>query len=120
MGKLVHGRAQAAAGDDRHRALCAASAAARLALTRCGCFLRAFGGCGFEKPRNRTVDFLIEASPTNLDPRIGADAYSEHLDGLIFSSLVAHDAQMNIIPDLADVLGNARSADLRFSSAATA
>jgi len=49
-----------------------------------------------------TVNFLIEVAPTNLDPRIGTDAYSAHLDGLIFSSLVAHDAHMNIIPDLAE------------------
>jgi peptide/nickel transport system substrate-binding protein len=49
-----------------------------------------------------TINFLIEAMPTNLDPRIGTDAYSAHLDGLIFSSLVAHDASMNIVPDLAD------------------
>lgn len=49
-----------------------------------------------------TVVFLIESSPTNLDPRIGADAFSAHIDGLIFSSLVAHDAQMNVIPDLAE------------------
>jgi peptide/nickel transport system substrate-binding protein len=49
-----------------------------------------------------TVTFVIESAPTNLDPRIGADAYSAHLDGLIFSSLVAHDAQMNVIPDLAE------------------
>lgn len=49
-----------------------------------------------------TINFLIEAMPTNLDPRIGTDAYSAHLDGLLFSSLVAHDAQMNIIPDLAE------------------
>jgi peptide/nickel transport system substrate-binding protein len=49
-----------------------------------------------------TVIFLIESAPTNLDPRIGADAFSAHLDGLIFSSLVAHDAQMNVIPDLAE------------------
>jgi peptide/nickel transport system substrate-binding protein len=48
-----------------------------------------------------TIDFVIEASPTNLDPRIGADAYSQHIDGLIFSSLVSHDAQMKITPDLA-------------------
>jgi peptide/nickel transport system substrate-binding protein len=47
------------------------------------------------------INFLIEASPTSLDPRVGADAYSEHIDGLIFSSLVAHDDQMNVIPDLA-------------------
>jgi peptide/nickel transport system substrate-binding protein len=49
-----------------------------------------------------TVNFLIEATPTNLDPRIGTDAYSAHLDGLIFSSLVAHDAHMDIVPDLAE------------------
>jgi peptide/nickel transport system substrate-binding protein len=61
------------------------------------------GGCGSLKsaPEPGTVEFLTEASPTNLDPRIGADAYSEHIDGLIFSSLVAHDAEMKIIPDLA-------------------
>jgi peptide/nickel transport system substrate-binding protein len=49
-----------------------------------------------------TVNFLIEAMPTNLDPRIGTDAYSAHLDGLIFSSLVAHDEHMEIVPDLAE------------------
>jgi peptide/nickel transport system substrate-binding protein len=49
-----------------------------------------------------TVTFLMESAPTNLDPRIGADAFSAHLDGLIFSSLVAHDAQMHVIPDLAE------------------
>ena len=49
-----------------------------------------------------TVNFLIESMPTNLDPRIGTDANSQYLDGLIFSSLVAHDAEMNIVPDLAE------------------
>jgi peptide/nickel transport system substrate-binding protein len=48
-----------------------------------------------------TVNFVIESMPTNLDPRIGTDAFSAHIDGLIFSSLLAHDAQMNIVPDLA-------------------
>jgi peptide/nickel transport system substrate-binding protein len=48
------------------------------------------------------VNFLIEAAPTNLDPRIGADGYSEHIDGLIFSSLVGHDDQMTVVPDLAE------------------
>jgi peptide/nickel transport system substrate-binding protein len=54
------------------------------------------------KPDADTVTFLLDAAPTNLDPRIGADAYSEHVHGLLFSSLVAHDAQMNITPDLAE------------------
>jgi len=49
-----------------------------------------------------TVTFLIEAAPTNLDPRMGNDAQSQQLDGLLFNSLVTHDAQMNIVPDLAE------------------
>src|SRR5215469_6471441 len=49
-----------------------------------------------------TVNFLIESMPANLDPRIGTDAQSQHLDGLIFDSLLAHDAQMNIVADLAE------------------
>jgi peptide/nickel transport system substrate-binding protein len=49
-----------------------------------------------------TVNFLIENSPTNLDPRIGTDAWSQHIDDLLFSSLVARDAQMNPTPDLAE------------------
>ncbi len=49
-----------------------------------------------------TVNFLIESMPTNLDPRIGTDAQSQHLDGLIFDGLVNLDAQMNIVPDLAE------------------
>lgn len=39
------------------------------------------------------VNFLIESMPTNLDPRIGTDAFSQRLDSLIFSSLVELDAQ---------------------------
>lgn len=60
-------------------------------------------GCGRKQARETaTVEFLMEAMPTNLDPRIGTDAYSQHLDGLIFSSLVCHDDNMNIAPDLAE------------------
>jgi len=64
----------------------------------------ALGGCSSKSPATDpgTVNFLIEAMPTNLDPRIGTDAYSAHLDGLIFSSLVAHDEHMEIVPDLAE------------------
>ena len=49
-----------------------------------------------------TVDFLIESMPTNLDPRIGTDAQSQHIDGLIYDGLVKLDPQMNIVPDLAE------------------
>jgi len=61
------------------------------------------GGCGDSKTSadSGTVNFLMDSAPTNLDPRIGADAYSAHVDGLMFSSLVARDAHLNVIPDLA-------------------
>lgn len=49
-----------------------------------------------------TLTFLIESMPTNLDPRIGTDAQSEDLDGLIFDGLLQRDAQMNLVPDLAE------------------
>ncbi|MGA8409743.1 MAG: ABC transporter substrate-binding protein [Candidatus Acidiferrales bacterium] len=61
-------------------------------------------GCASSRSsaNSSTVNFLIEAAPTNLDPRIGADGYSEHIDGLIFSSLVGHDEKMKVVPDLAE------------------
>jgi peptide/nickel transport system substrate-binding protein len=76
-------------------------ACAILAAGLCGGLV--LGGCGSSKASadSDTVNFLIDTAPTNLDPRIGADAYSEHVDGLIFSSLVARDAKMKVIPDLA-------------------
>jgi len=67
----------------------------------CGAFL--LGGCTSSQTSadSSTVNFLMDSAPTNLDPRIGADAYSAHVDGLMFSSLVARDAHFNVIPDLA-------------------
>lgn len=67
----------------------------------CGALL--LGGCDSSKTslNSGTVNFLMDSAPTNLDPRIGADAYSAHVDGLMFSSLVARDAHFNVIPDLA-------------------
>ena len=69
------------------------------------CLLAALvAGCSSDPNASEpgAINFLIESMPTNLDPRIGTDAVSQHLDGLIFSSLVAHDSRMNIIPDLAE------------------
>jgi len=48
-----------------------------------------------------TLVFLLESSPTSLDPRIGTDAFSERLQGLLFSALVRRDAHANMVPDLA-------------------
>jgi peptide/nickel transport system substrate-binding protein len=48
-----------------------------------------------------TVVFLIDSSPANLDPRVGTDGQSEHIDELIFDGLVARDASFHFTPALA-------------------
>lgn len=49
-----------------------------------------------------SLTFLIESNPANLDPRFATDAQSQHIDGLIFSSLLERDDQMNLHGDLAE------------------
>ena len=58
-------------------------------------------GCHAAQRDPRTVVFLIESSPANLDPRIGTDAQSERIFALIFDGLVDHDANFNFTPALA-------------------
>jgi peptide/nickel transport system substrate-binding protein len=67
-------------------------------------FVALLAGCGQSHQADDagTVNFLIESMPISLDPRIGTEAQSEHLHGLIYDSLVAHDERMTIIPDLAE------------------
>lgn len=48
------------------------------------------------------VTFLIESSPTNLDPRYGTDGISQRLDRLLFNGLVKRDLQMDLQGDLAE------------------
>ena len=48
-----------------------------------------------------TLVFLIESSPTSLDPRIGTDAQSEHIDELLFDGLVQRDSNFRFTPALA-------------------
>jgi peptide/nickel transport system substrate-binding protein len=45
---------------------------------------------------------IIEASPANLDPRVGTDGQSERIHSLIFDSLVRKDEHFNIQPWLAE------------------
>ena len=75
---------------------------------RCGLFaIAAFigmvtlAGCGRTREEQGSVTMVIESSPTNLDPRIGTDGQSEHIDSLIFDSLVRRDEHFNIQPWLA-------------------
>ena len=58
--------------------------------------------CHVSLPARDTVVFLIESSPTNLDPRIGIDAQSEHIDELLFDGLVVRDASFRVAPGLAE------------------
>ncbi len=58
-------------------------------------------GCQRHTADPNTVTVAIESSPANLDPRIGTDAQSEHIDELIFDSLLKKDSQFNLQPDLA-------------------
>jgi peptide/nickel transport system substrate-binding protein len=61
----------------------------------------ALAGCHSSPRDPQTVVFLIESSPTNLDPRIGTDAQSERIDALLFDGLVDHDATFQFTPALA-------------------
>lgn len=59
-------------------------------------------GCRSVPRDPNTVVFLIESSPANLDPRVGTDGQSEHIDELMFDGLVQHDANFRFTPALAE------------------
>ncbi len=67
-----------------------------------GALMYALTSCRNSAPDRETVVVLIENSPTSLDPRIGTDAVSEHLDELLFDGLVAVDANFAFKPALAE------------------
>ncbi len=54
------------------------------------------------RPDPNTLVMIIESSPTNLDPRVGLDAQSERIDGLLFDDLLTHDEHFNVQPGLAE------------------
>jgi peptide/nickel transport system substrate-binding protein len=59
-------------------------------------------GCRWKQHREPgTVVFLIESSPASLDPRVGTDFASEHIDELLFDGLVERDASFHFTPALA-------------------
>ena len=63
--------------------------------------LMALTACHSAQRDPRTVVFLIESSPANLDPRIGTDAQSQRIDALLFDGLVDHNASFQFTPALA-------------------
>jgi peptide/nickel transport system substrate-binding protein len=54
------------------------------------------------KPEPNTLVLLIESSPTNLDPRVGIDGFSERIDSLIFDDLLSRGDDLNVAPGLAE------------------
>lgn len=59
--------------------------------------------CSHSHSDPQTVTLIIEASPLNLDPRVGIDAFSERIDQLLFDGLVRRDEHFNLQPALAQV-----------------
>jgi peptide/nickel transport system substrate-binding protein len=59
-------------------------------------------GCHAAPKDQGTVVFLIDSSPANLDPRVGTDGQSEHIDELLFDGLVSRDASFHFTPALAE------------------
>ncbi len=65
-------------------------------------FALLFSGCRSAQRDPNTVVFLIESSPASLDPRVGTDFASEHIDELLFDGLVRIDEQLHFQPALAE------------------
>jgi peptide/nickel transport system substrate-binding protein len=63
--------------------------------------LLGLAGCHSTSRDPNTLVFLIESSPTSLDPRVGTDGLSEHIDELLFDGLVRSDENFRFAPALA-------------------
>ncbi len=63
--------------------------------------LLGMAGCHATPRDPNTLVFLIESSPANLDPRVGTDGQSEHIDELLFDGLVTSDENFRFTPALA-------------------
>ena len=70
-------------------------------LVAAALFLGVLTGCQSRDEDARTVKFLIESSPNNLDLRQGTDSQSERVGGLIYDALVKKDDGLNLRPWLA-------------------
>ncbi len=59
-------------------------------------------GCKVRVPEPGSAVMVIESSPNNLDLRVGTDAQSERVGGLLFDALVKKDAHFELRPWLAE------------------
>ncbi len=60
-----------------------------------------FGCTSPQNPSEKPLRIGIESSPSQLDPRLATDAYSERIGSLIFSGLVRQDPASQLVGDLA-------------------
>src|SRR5271170_3273019 len=65
------------------------------------CVCMSLAGCKARVEAPGSVVVIIESSPNNLDLRVGADAQSERVGGLIFDALVKKDEHYELQPWLA-------------------
>ena len=77
------------------------SCGAMISLLSFGALMLSLLSCS-QPPDANTIVMIIESSPTNLDPRVGIDAYSERIDALIFDDLLNRDEHLNVTPALAE------------------
>jgi peptide/nickel transport system substrate-binding protein len=75
---------------------------ARTILAALGALSFAFLLSCSNKPDPDTLVMVIESSPTNLDPRVGQDAYSQRIDSLIFDDLLSRGNNLDVAPGLAE------------------
>ena len=72
-------------------------------LLYCGLLTCLFfvAGCRGHRSAQDTLVMMIESSPNNLDLRVGTDAQSERIGGLIFDALLKKNEHYNLQPWLA-------------------
>ncbi len=74
---------------------------------RAGCALLLMlgaAGCRRTAPDPGTIVVGMADAVVNLDPRVGADAASQKVHQLLFSTLMRIDPQLHVVPDLAETL----------------
>ena len=76
--------------------------AARLGLALA--VLSVTGACTAERREGRAIVVGVANSPAILDPRIGADEYSQKAHQLLFSTLLAIDRDFSVVPHVAERL----------------
>ena len=64
-------------------------------------FVLSLTACHPSRRDSSTIVMALDNSPTNLDPRIGTDAMSERIGGLLFDALVQKDEHFRMQPWLA-------------------